>query len=372
MSFRILFPFVGDTVGGSHMSAITLACGLLQANHVTPIIALHRHGPLSDYLADLGIDFVFFPNIELVQSGSLIQQLKNMFRTYKPLARFLMDNQIDVVHTNDQKMHLTWLLATKITGCKHIWHQRNICPSFRVGLYSLLASRVVTISKFCLNNMSKPMADKAQIINNPISMRNAEIDKHICRKKLHHDLAIDMNVILIGWVANWIERKRPLDFIDLASEVSARYPENYRFLMLGEARAPLNEKVLEYIATKKLMDRVIVMGSRSPIEPYIAGCDVLVATAENEGLGRTLIEAMLLGTPVVATADGGHLEVITDMVDGRLVPVGDTAAMACAVLDVLRDKEQTKKMVMLAKEKATSEYAVDRHVESIISLYQSL
>ena len=72
------------------------------------------------------------------------------------------------------------------------------------------------------------------------------------------------------------------------------------FAMIGEPRAGMREAVSARIEATATPGRFIELGPRFPVEPWIAGFDVLVAPAVREGLGRTLVEAALAGTPVIA------------------------------------------------------------------------
>lgn len=369
---KVLFPYCGDTVGGSHISSLLLVKALSENKSIQPLVIIHQAGQLQQYLNENQIDYIFFPEkIKLVKSSPIWKQLWLMFRAALPLSGFLRKHNIDIVHTNDQRMHLTWLFAAKLAGCRFIWHQRTVCPYFRYGVFSLLADKVLTISKFCKHNMSKFMADRAYIIENPVTI-DIDSSHTLSKKALIHEMKLPDDSVLIGWFANWIERKRPLDVIELASSAMTGNSQTMVFLMFGEAREPLNTVVKDRISELGLEDRVFFMDKRSPIEPYIAACDVLISTAENEGLGRTLIEAMLLETPVVATADGGHTEIITDGVNGRLVPLGDTEAMLQAIVEVINTPEKTNKMLEHAKEAAMSKYSLTTHVNEMLHLYKSL
>jgi glycosyltransferase involved in cell wall biosynthesis len=369
---KVLFPYCGDTVGGSHISSLLLVKALSEYTSIQPSVVIHQTGQLQQYLDENQINYSFFPeNIKLVKSGPIWKQLWLMFKSAVPLSGFLRKHNIDIVHTNDQRMHLTWLFAAKLAGCRFIWHQRTVCPYFRYGVFSLFADKVVTISHFCKNNMSKFMADRAQIIENPVNI-DIDVSHSLTKKALIHEMKLPDHSVLIGWFANWIERKRPIDVVELAVLAKANNPQPMVFLMFGEAREPLNTVVMDRISELDIEDRVFIMGTRSPIEPYIAACDVLISTAENEGLGRTLIEAMLLETPVVATADGGHREIITDGVNGRLVPLGNTDAMLQAIDEVINNPGTTEKMVGHAKESAMSKYSLTSHVNEMLHLYKSL
>lgn len=369
---KILFPYCGDTVGGSHISSLLLVKALSEYPSIQPSVVIHQTGQLQQYLDENQINYsLITEGTELVKSAQIWKQLWLMFKAALHLSDFLRKNNIDIVHTNDQRMHLTWLFAAKLAGCRFIWHQRTICPYFRYGFFSLFADRVVTISNFCKHNMSKFMADRAHIIENPVTI-DIDVSHTLTKKALINEMKLPDDSVLIGWFANWIERKRPIDVVELAALAKANNSQPMIFLMFGEAREPLNTVVMDRISELGIEERVFIMGTRSPIEPYIAACDVLISTAENEGLGRTLIEAMLLETPVVATANGGHTEIITDGVNGRLVPLGNTDAMLQAIVEVINNPGTTEKMLEHAKESAMSKYSLTSHVNEMLHLYKSL
>lgn len=372
MSTKILFPFSGDTLGGSHFSSLLLFRELNALTEIEPIVVIHQSGILEKYLKNNNINYRLLDcNVSLAISAPIWKQLWLMFKAALPLSAYLRKHNIDIVHTNDQRMHLTWLIAAKLAGCRFIWHQRTVCLYFRYGVFSLFADKVVTISNFCKHSMSKFMASRAQIIENPVTI-DIDVSHTLSKKALIHEMKLPDHSVLIGWFANWIERKRPMDVVELAVLAKANNPQPMVFLMFGEAREPLNTVVMDRISELSIEDRVFIMGTRSPIEPYIAACDVLISTAENEGLGRTLIEAMLLEIPVVATADGGHTEIITDGINGRLVPLGDTDAMLKAIVDVINNSDNTNKMLEHAKETAMSKYSLTTHVNEMLHLYKSL
>src|SRR5439155_730490 len=81
--------------------------------------------------------------------------------------------------------------------------------------------------------------------------------------------------------------------------------------------------------------RVHLLGHRADAQSLLSQCTVCALASLEEGLGTSLIEAQALGVPVVATAVGGVPEVIDDGRNGRLVPRGDPAAMAAALLEAL-------------------------------------
>lgn len=369
---RILFPFVGDTVGGSHISALTLARNL-PSDEFEAVVGVHVEGTLAEYLRREGVPYVGLPAVKIAKAEPLLPQLYKMITAVAKLAVFLRSQKIDIVHTNDARMHLTWLCATKISRRKMVWHQRNPVSSRRTALYTRAAAVVLTISEHCKSSFPSVMKNRTIQIDNPVDSTweqndDAQRSTAECRRKL----GLSDKKKAVCWVANWMDRKRPRLFVEMARHVLDRAKLPIVFAMFGEPREPDRTELLELIAELDLKDDLLIMGMRTPIEPWIAACDVLVATAVNEGLGRTLVEAMVVGTPVVAAADGGHLEVVQDGVTGLLVPPDDAEAFADAVIQVLDSPELSEHLARNAYTAAKERYSVQNHVSAVTQIYRSL
>src|SRR5262249_60669713 len=88
-----------------------------------------------------------------------------------------------------------------------------------------------------------------------------------------------------------------------------------------------------------LNGQVRLVGRQSNPEEWMQAMDVFVHSSQHEPFGMVVIEAMALGKPVVASAEGGPTEVITQNVDGLLAPYGDARAFADAIGRLLADGE---------------------------------
>lgn len=113
------------------------------------------------------------------------------------------------------------------------------------------------------------------------------------------------------------------------------------------------QRLRELVAALGLGGRARLMGAVAPIEPEFARASLVVSASDAESFGMTLVEAMRCGVPVVSTdAPLGPAEIITDGVDGRLVPVGNARALAGAMLDLIGDEAGRKEMSAAALESA--------------------
>ena len=86
------------------------------------------------------------------------------------------------------------------------------------------------------------------------------------------------------------------------------------------------------------LDRAVTFAGFQPnVAEWMQAMDVFVHASDREPFGIVVVEAMALGKPVVAGADGGPAEIITDGENGLLVPYGDTGSLAHAILRYLDD-----------------------------------
>ncbi|MFD4831035.1 glycosyltransferase family 4 protein [Streptomyces uncialis] len=113
------------------------------------------------------------------------------------------------------------------------------------------------------------------------------------------------------------------------------------------------ERLQQLVDARELGGRAVLMGPRSPIEPEFAKASLVVSASDAESFGMTLVEAMRCGVPVISTdCPLGPAEIISDGVDGRLVPVGDAPALAAAMLDLIGDGSGRRAMGSAALESA--------------------
>ncbi|MGY0492507.1 glycosyltransferase family 4 protein [Streptomyces sp. WG-D5] len=130
--------------------------------------------------------------------------------------------------------------------------------------------------------------------------------------------------------------------LEAFTAVSAKYPDwELRIYGGGEQEDRLRALVEEL----GLGGRARLMGAVSPIEPEFARASIVVSASDEESFGMTLVEAMRCGVPVVSTdAPLGPAEIITDGVDGRLVPVGNASALAESVMELIEDEAARRRM----------------------------
>jgi glycosyltransferase involved in cell wall biosynthesis len=133
-------------------------------------------------------------------------------------------------------------------------------------------------------------------------------------------------------------------------------------------------KVQRYAQSMGMAARVKLRGwlDRRASEDLLGRASAFVLPSYAEGLPMSLLEAMAAGCPVVATRVGGIPDLVTDGVDGLLVPPGDPDALAAALLRILRDRDFAERLGNAARATIANRYAAERSLERLEHLYAGL
>lgn len=172
-------------------------------------------------------------------------------------------------------------------------------------------------------------------------------------------LGIDADVPVIGTVANLTLKKDPATLLAAVDLVRSDVPDVVLCLI---GAGPLETSLRDDVAARGLDDHVRFLGSRDDVPELLPGFDVFALSSRYEGLGLSLLEAMAAGVACVSTDVGGVPEVITDGVNGRLIPTADATALAAALRQVLTDGELREAMVVAGRERVSESFASLDHV----------
>lgn len=122
----------------------------------------------------------------------------------------------------------------------------------------------------------------------------------------------------------------------------------------------------------ELRGAVEFLGEREDVPELMRSAAAVLVPSIEEPFGRTVAEAMAIGTPVIATTVGGPAELIEDGVTGTLAPPGDPAAWAGAIRAVLGDRERAREMAQRASVQARRRFDAQAHVAAVRSVYEAV
>jgi glycosyltransferase involved in cell wall biosynthesis len=123
------------------------------------------------------------------------------------------------------------------------------------------------------------------------------------------------------------------------------------------------------VQNARLTDRIKFTGYRTDVYDILHALDIFIHPSLWEGFGLSVLEAMAMGKPLIATQVSAIPELVEDAVTGILVPPRDAAALSAAIAKLAQDQSLQKQMGEYGRERWRTHFSVDRMVRATESLY---
>lgn len=183
---------------------------------------------------------------------------------------------------------------------------------------------------------------------------------------LHQELSFSPEDFLVGIVAHLADHKGHKYLIQ-ATEILREKAPRIKVIIVGEG--PLKMKLDRQVKETHLQNMVFFLGFREDIPQILASLDLFVLSSYLEGMGSTLLDAMISRLPVVATKVGGIPEVISHEQTGLLVPPRNPQALAGAILRLYKDRNLATKLGNKGYEVVHERFSAEAMARKIINLY---
>lgn len=378
---KIAFPFVGATLGGSHISALNLIKHIDQDRFRASVLLDIGDGPVASLFRDEGIPFEVMSPMSITNYRSVGPAARKFDLLHhgavhvRRMLHYLHKSRTPILHSNDGRMHVFSSIASRLAGVRHLWHHRSDPAAFGLRWVSPIgADHLVTVSRFA---GPKPgwwsAANKWTVVPSPFPTDMVPPDRKACRRNMIETLGCDDDALIVGFFANLVPRKRPLDFVRAVAAFRNAYPDQPIAAPIFGKAASISKAEVENLASALgVGDCLRLMGFRYPAEDWLGGCDILFVPSVREPFGRTLIEAMIVGTVVVAVDSGGNPEAIEDGQTGYLVPVEDPAGAARRFHDIAADGDAARALAARARADALGRFGMHRHADAIMAVYDGL
>lgn len=366
---KILFPFVGDSIGGSHISTFTLL-NCLKSEYADIKVDVLVFSASDNFKKYASMHDIHYRELSLeLNKYSKFNIIFDILRSLYLTTRYLSRESIDVVHTNDLRMNLIFLVASKFVSTKHLWHQRTSMPRSAFGqrVY-LLCDKFVVISNFILDQIhASNLSNKLSMIYNPVESHLASNNELLVRKEL-----FEKKKHTLAYVANMTQQKKPEFFVELSKSLTKSQPNKYQFIMIGRVSGNIRETVNKYKKCGDLDDTFEMVGFQHSVEKYWPSIDFLIVPAIGDGFGRTVVEAMRAGVVVIASNSGGHKEIIQDECNGILVDQLSEQSFLFKLSLLENNTNKYMKILLNAHNDSSSKYSVKNHANKICSIYHSI
>ena len=365
---RVLFPFVGDSLGGSHKSTLLLI-EFLEKKNIETIVVLHqRYEPLVKLLEEKGINFFLLPTSKLAGSNpSVTNIVLNVFRNLIPFSFFLLKNRINIVHGNDLRINLSWSLPSLLTFRKFVWHQRTVLSNSMFWVFiRFLSFHCIAISRYVFESLPKNIPERAKsMVYNPFVSIKKESQRI---NEIKQGLQIRDTDFVISYLGRVVKEKK----IDTLIRAIPLLQENLslKILIAGKAEENYLKHLKELCKDLNLTERIYFLDFVENVEDYMWLSDLIVCPGPKEGFGRVVVESMMTSTPVIASRSGAHLEIIEERQNGLTYKLDDQEELKDKIQELMNNQELYEKIKINSK-KTFQSFSLKKHGDSVLEIYYS-
>ena len=343
-------------------------CRNARANGLDLTFVATGGGNLEEDFRNSGVEFIRMKRRLPVDLGVVSQ-----------LRQIINERNIHVVHGHQPVEALHLYLATRGLDVKRVITLHGVYAGTKNGLtlrfvLPRMHARVLLgkdLAAWLAREQALEMNPDFVVINNGVDAKRL----FSSGRKLRAELGLAKEAKLLGMVANFYadHRKDQLTVCNALPKLFASEP-NAQFVFAGSSTdAPhLVDECVNFCRRRNIADRVHFLGQRADIPDLLNSLDLFVLSSRWEGSPISVIEAMMVNVPTVLSDISPLREVSSDGKFAVLFRTGDAADLAQKLIDLLNDPEQLARRVSAAREWAMSQFSIERHINRLKELYQSL
>jgi glycosyltransferase involved in cell wall biosynthesis len=348
---RILQVITPSRIGGAERSTTSLCESLVKAGH-TVTIACKRGHPLVEVMREAGLDA---RGIRLSGKGNLAAPLL--------LARLAREERVELINTQLSTAAVWGSVAGRLAGIPTVATVRAL----NARTAYLLAHRVIAVSQAVKDHLvAQGMpGGRIDVVYNGVDPGRYRLT--LTREEAREQWGLERDTVVFAVIGHLSVKKGHAVFLEAAARLAAASGQQHLFAGEGSEE----ERLRKQARILQLENRVTFTGFLPDILPIYAAADVIVSSSiAGEGLPRALLEAGMLGRPVIGTRLSGTPEIVEEGVTGLIVPPGDAGALADAMLRLAGDPGMRRRMGTAAAERVSRLFTIPAMVEGTLAAYR--
>jgi glycosyltransferase involved in cell wall biosynthesis len=382
---KVLRVIARLNVGGPALHVAYLTAGLAERGYDTTLVAgslARGEESMAQAAEQRGVTIVSLD--ELHREVAPLNDLRAIVR----LAKLIRRERPDILHTHTAKAGAVGRVAALLSGrarpriIVHTFHGHvlrgyfNPVTTFGFRLLERWLATFTTVLiavspevRDDLVRLGVAPAEKFAIVRLGIELEERIGSDPGARAETRRVLGVSQEAFVVGWVGRMTAVKRTDDVLLAFKGLLDRGVDAY-LCLVGDG--PDRDHLERYAHELGVVRRCLFLGYQDEVGRFYQAIDALILPSTNEGTPVSVIEALAAERPAVATRVGGIPDVIRAGVDGFLVEVGDSAALAEQLTVLARDPARRAEMGAAGRANVLERYAVERLIDDVDLLYRSL
>jgi glycosyltransferase involved in cell wall biosynthesis len=363
----------GKIWAGAEAQIATLLCVLKKEPALEVSAILFSEGKLSQVLRNGGVCVTVLDQANL-----------NSWQIFLGLLEVFNQKKVDIVHTHGYKANVLGGVAARLRKVARVCRTLHGMPERFRGINRLkmsfylkldrfveryLTDSIIAVSLDIKQRLSKSyqndLASRVVCVHNTINVHSITARIPSEKKKLDLEIPPGNRVIM---TAGRLVPIKGLDYFLKAAQLIVQTRTDVTFLVVGDG--PLRASLERLSYDLNLDDHVRFLGWRPDIYDLLSMADVLVIASLHEGIPTILLEALAMGTSVVATRTGGIPEVIVEPALGTLITPKSAEAIAANCLKFLDSNSDVE--VERRKQYVECQFSADIASKRVLELYRQL
>lgn len=343
-------------IRGGQKQALMLYHRLIEKN-IKSYFICRRDSELEKYLSKHNMNYY---SLSMLSSYSLFLGFK--------IARYARDNAYNIIHCHSSHSLNLGIIAKFFNRkLKVVGSRRVMFPVKNKMKYnSLFLDKIISVSDAVKKQMLKSGINENKLITIHSGILLNEIRKtKSLGLKNKKEFA---NSFIVGTSAAFTNEKDYPTLVNAAKIVVKKKPDT-KFIFLG--KGPLFENIKSLVNEYKLINNVFLFGYVDEPLKYIKDFDIYVTSTKSEGLGTSILDAMALDKPIIATNTGGIPEIVHHNQNGILFDKGDYHSLVEAILDLYENSDKRLNMAQKSLE-IVKNFDIDNTVEKTHELYETM
>jgi len=378
---RVLSLVASATLGGTERVLLDVV-RLLDRTRYEPWVVLPSDGPLVGELEAVGCEVAVIDFLGRAAELGRYSRWEDYLRALRAgpqmaggiqkVARLVQEARIQIIHSHAVKTHAVTSLLSLVVHRPIIWHIHDFLLG-RPGLRWMALAADVVADLLIAN--SHAVASQFSSSSRFVVIHNG-VDVEMFRPS--GCTGKDEDQCTIGMVGAFAPWKGQHIFLQAAARVVRQVPR-VRFYLIGDViystagHREYRSTLAQLVQDLGLEKHVVFGGFRRDIADVLSGLDIVVhCSIEPEPFGRVIVEAMACAKPVIASRAGGVREIISDGVNGLLVPPGDQERLAEALVSLVRDSQRRARLGEAARQRVLETFRIEDQVRKIEQCYERL